>query len=233
MELAYIDIHSHLLPGVDDGFKEEQNSLDAIQEMAANGCREIVFTPHVNPDVMPVIPEARLKEVYNSFALKIPEEWGVRTSLAAEYMIVNNFEDRLRNPEELLTYPDGSILIEMSYYFRSENLENSVFDLVMAGYRPILAHPERYSYMADNLKDFEHLRDMGCRFQLNFMSLGGVYGPSSLHILTHLLKNKWYDFVATDLHTNSQLDRILAIKPERRVRKAFESCFPDFPDSSR
>ncbi|MBQ0025243.1 MAG: hypothetical protein KBT00_05935 [Bacteroidales bacterium] len=233
MVIAGKDIHNHLLPGVDDGFHDANESLEAIHRMAENGCRELVFTPHLNPDVAPFVPESELKKVYQSFSATIPAEWGVKTSLAAEYMVVRDFEKRLEHPKSLLTYPDNSILIEMSYYFRSENLENTVFSLVMAGYKPILAHPERYGYMADSIRDFEHLHDMGCRFQLNLMSLGGVYGPASVYILTKLLKNGWYDFAATDLHTIGQLDRILDIKMDRHTRKAFEKCFPDFPEFNK
>lgn len=219
--LKTCDIHNHLLPGVDDGFRQPRESLAAIRRLADAGVREITFTPHMNPDVYPEENEAHFKEVYDAFAESIPQEWGVKTALASEYMVVKDFHKRPAK-DELLAFPDRSILIEMSYYFRSENLEESVFALTSEGYKPILAHPERYLYMVECLEDFDRIRDMGCRFQLNWMSLTGVYGDASLKILKHLLSRGMYSFVATDLHTLHQLEAILSIKLPQKTLKLLE-----------
>lgn len=214
MKLPVKDIHCHLLPGVDDGFQHASDSLNALSRMAESGCRELVFTPHLNPDVYPDVAESHHREVYEVFREQIPAELGITTSLAAEYMVVNGFEDRVSSrADELLTYSDGSILVEMSYYYRSKNLEQVLFELNMAGLNPILAHPERYLYMADSLSDFDRIVEMGCRLQMNIMSLTGTYGRQSLCILDYLLKRDMYSFIATDLHSLNQLDRILAYKP--------------------
>lgn len=214
MKLAERDIHNHLLPGVDDGFRHTSDSLKAIERMVSAGCRNFIFTPHMNPDVYPDINEMRHREVYEEFSNKIPEGWNVRTSLAAEYMIVNGFEERVSSrADELLKYEDGSILVEMSYYFRSPNLEQTLFELNMAGLKPILAHPERYVYMVSSLGDFDRIADMGCRFQMNLMSVTGKYGTDSLVILNYLLKRGLYSFTATDLHSLTQLDGILNFRP--------------------
>lgn len=210
------DIHNHLLPGVDDGFRNAEDSLAAIKRMAQVGCKEIVFTPHMNPDVYPDETEAHFREVYKDLTAQIPAEWGVKTWLAAEYMVVKDFQ-MMADDKELLTYEDGSILIEMSYYFKSENIEEAVFALNTEGHRPILAHPERYLYMADNLSEFNRLRDMGCRFQMNRLSLSGIYGGESLKILDYLLSRGMYDFMATDLHTLSQLDKLGEISVRSKV----------------
>lgn len=228
MKLLDRDIHNHILPGVDDGFQKAEESLKALDSMARAGCRDIVFTPHLNPDVYPEIFEERHREVYESFRQQIPAEWGITTALAAEYMVVAGFEDRITSrADELLTYPDGSILVEMSYYYRSANLEQTLFELNMAGLKPILAHPERYLYMSDSLSDFDHLVDMGCRLQLNMMSLTGAYGPQSLKILDYLLGREMYSFMATDLHSLSQLEKIQEFKPgfflKRRLKKTLMS----------
>lgn len=217
MILPQIDIHNHLLPAVDDGFQKADDSYKAIRRMIDAGCHEFVFTPHMNPDVNPDVNEAMLKSAYDAFSKGLP--LGIKTHLAAEYMVVDNFESRLENPSSLLLQPDGSILIEMSYYFRSLNLENVIFQLSLQGIRPILAHPERYVYMADCLKDFDKLRDMGCCFQMNLMSLTGCYGKSSVAIMKYLVGNGFYDFKASDLHTLGQLDSILSIEKEGVLSK--------------
>ena len=214
MKLAERDIHNHLLPGVDDGFRHASDSLKAIERMASAGCRNLTFTPHMNPDVYPDVNEMRHREIYEEFSNTIPAEWNVRTSLAAEYMIVNGFEERVSSrADELLKYEDGSILVEMSYFFRSPNLEQTLFELNMAGLKPILAHPERYVYMASSLGDFDRIADMGCRFQMNLMSVTGKYGTDSLIILNYLLKRGLYSFTATDLHSLPQLDSIMNFRP--------------------
>ena len=215
MQLSSRDIHSHLLPGVDDGFQNEELSLRAIGIMAENGCKKLALTPHVNPDVNADMTEDRLRLVYEGFVPKIPKEWGLSVSLAAEYMVVSGFEERASKPDELLTFEDRSILIEMSYMYRSRNMEKVLFELNMAGLKPIVAHPERYPYMMECLEDFEKWHDMGCRFQLNFMSLTGKYGISSIKIMKYLFKHGLYDFVSTDLHGLGQLDAIISKKPCR------------------
>lgn len=214
LTLGVRDIHNHLLPGVDDGFRCAEDSLRAIKKMADNGVKEIVFTPHMNPELFVSETEAHLREVYADFSARIPAEWNLKTSLAAEYMCIKDFEHRASDPG-LLTYEDGSILVEMSYYYRSPNLESALFELVMAGKKPILAHPERYLYMAGSLKDFDRIAEMGCRFQMNYMSLTGAYGPDSLKIMRYLKERGYYHFAATDLHTVHQLDKILGINVEK------------------
>ena len=219
MKLCPTEIHCHLLPGVDDGFRNGESSLSAIRSMMEAGTRNIVFTPHMNPDVYPEMDEFRLRSVYQEFKQDLPE--GLGSHLAAEYMVVNGFDERVeREPESLLTYPDRSILIEMSYYFRSPNLEPAVFNLGLAGLQPILAHPERYLYMVDCLHDFDKLADMGCRFQMNMMSLTGKYGKGSIKILKYLLGKGMYDFIATDLHSIPQLDTILGSRVPFSMRRA-------------
>ncbi|MCQ2170415.1 MAG: hypothetical protein MJY48_02510 [Bacteroidales bacterium] len=210
MKIRTKDIHCHILPGLDDGFQDAGKSLEAIRMLAKAGCREITFTPHINPEQFPDTDEKLVRERYAQFVKQIPPELGITTSLAAEYMIVNGFEKRaMENPESLLCSSDKSVLIEMSYYYRSPNLEETVMGLVLNGYRPIIAHPERYLYMATCLDDFDSLRGSGCRFQLNYLSLAGYYGPSSVRIIKYLAKNGWCDFFSTDLHTVPQLYNIL------------------------
>ena len=216
------DIHNHLLPGVDDGFKTADESIVAINTMLENGVKEFVFTPHMNPDVYPNESEAHFREVYEQFNSQLSTlNFQLSTALAAEYMVVKGFEQRAADhADELLTYPDGSILIEMSYMYRSRNFEDAIFELVMAGLKPIVAHPERYLYMVDSLGEIDHWVDMGARLQLNLLSLTGQYGAASVRIMEHLLKHGLYSFVATDLHSNAQLARILETKVDAKLLKS-------------
>lgn len=221
MKISQTEVHCHLLPGVDDGFRSAESSLKAIGRMQAEGCCNFIFTPHLNPDVFPEMNEDRLKEVYESFAPAVPS--GIKTHLAAEYMVVNGFEEKVASrASDLLTFPDGvSILIEMSYFYRSQNLEQTVFELGIAGLKPIIAHPERYIYMSEKLSDFDRLADMGCRFQMNLLSLTGKYGKESLKILKYLMGKGLYSYAATDLHSNPQLESILDARVPLRYRSGY------------
>lgn len=230
MILSSQDIHNHLLPDVDDGFAEAENSLKAIKRMADAGCKDFIFTPHLNPEVYEDTNEELLRSTYAEFVKKIPAEWGVKTSLAAEYMVVKDFESRIGR-DELLTYPDGSILIEMSYYYPSHNLEQVIFRLVYEGYKPILAHPERYLFIKEQgLDNLDRYCDMGCRLQLNLMSLTGAYGHTSMRVINYLLDKGLYSFAATDLHSLKQLDIIMGGRPKglfigRKLQKVFGRKF--------
>ena len=215
------DIHNHLLPGVDDGFRNPEDSIQAIRTMVEHGVSEIVFTPHMNPDVYPNESESHFREVYEKFTFHLsPFTFHLKTALAAEYMVVKDFEHRVADhADELLTYPDGSILIEMSYLYRSRNFEDAIFELGMAGLKPIVAHPERYLYMVDSLRDYERWIDMGATLQLNYLSLTGQYGEASVKIMRHLLEHNMYSHVATDLHSLSQLNRLLTTKVDSKLLK--------------
>mgnify|MGYP003291931848 CR=1 FL=1 len=232
MRLPTRDIHSHLLPGVDDGFRSAEDSLRALREMSDAGCREFVFTPHINPDVYPGVNEETHKAAYDGFVRSIPSGLDITTSLAAEYMVVAGFEDRVSgSADTLLRMPDGSVLVEMSYMFRSRNLESALFELNIAGFRPILAHPERYTYMSDDLSEFDRIVDMGCSLQLNLMSVTGAYGPASVKIMKHLLRHDMYSYIASDLHSLNQLKRIMQFRPGffmRRDLRLFMKKNPDY-----
>lgn len=221
------DMHNHILPGVDDGFHTQEDSLAALRLFSEQGVHDITFTPHLNPDVFPNTTEQHLRDTYASFAQAIPAELALTTRLAAEYMVVNGFERRVaEHADELLCFPDKSILIEQSYLYPSRNLDETVFELTMAGFRPILAHPERYLYMADSLNDFEKLTDAGCRLQLNYMSLSGTYGPNSVRIMKHLLSHGMYSFCSSDLHSVPQFHNILSLRLDSGLWEQF-SAIPD------
>jgi len=224
MRLPIRDIHSHILPGVDDGFSSITDSLEALRRMKVQGVETVFLTPHINPDVTPRISESFLRDRYSAFVDAIGANPAPGLELAAEYMVVKDFEKRASDPD-LLAFPDGSVLIEMSYYFPSPNLEQTLFEMTMAGRKPILAHPERYLYLSGSLDEFDRYIDMGCRFQGNLLSLSGTYGPESLRIAQYLLKKNYYSFFSTDLHTVLQLELILSSSVHRKLRRDTSNFF--------
>ena len=195
--------------------------VEASKALADKGVEKGVLTPHVSSGLFPNRTEM-LKLEFDRLKTAMDDDLKgrLRLYLAAEYMIDEDFGDIV----EPLCYPDRSILVEMSYSNRSVNLLETVFNLVQEGYEPILAHPERYEFYFGgrepyNVAELEKLIDMGCRFQMNLMSLTGKYGKESIRILKYLLGKGMYSFAATDLHSNPQLDSILAAKVPLLLRR--------------
>ena len=202
------DIHSHILPGVDDGSGDISTSLAILRKMNDMGVERFVLTPHVSSGLYPNSAEMlKLEFARLQSSLDADLKSNVQLRLGSEYMIDEDF----LSIEEKLCYKNKRILVEMSYSERSINLLDVIFQLVEDGYEPVLAHPERYTFYygykrPSAIEELEKLIDMGCLFQLNIMSLTGAYGPASLANLKYFLDHDWYSFIATDVHSPSQLD---------------------------
>lgn len=195
------DWHCHILPGVDDGFRSLEDSLEALSRYESLGVSEVWLTPHVMEDV-PSTTEA-LKNRFSELcdAYKGP----LRLYLAAEYMMDNLFERRLRDRDLLPLGTGGKhLLVETSYYNPPAGLVEILKSIKTAGYFPVLAHPERYMYM--DMEDYSALMDGGVRLQLNLCSLVGMYGKEVQKKAFRLLRKGYFSIVGTDLHRLSQLD---------------------------
>jgi len=187
------DIHSHYLPGVDDGFQEKKDAVEALEEMVRLGVRRVYFTPHIMAD-LPKNHPAFLKERFDLFVKEAPSTIELR--LAGEYMLDAAFFDQEK--EGFLTIGKNHVLIEMSYMYASPELENIIYDLQIKDYVPLLAHPERYMFMDE--RKYRSVKRKGCRFQLNILSLSGQYGRRAQDVAWFLLQHGMYDFVGTDIH---------------------------------
>lgn len=204
------DVHSHILPGVDDGSDGLEESVSILTELQRLGVRRCIFTPHVSRSMFPnTAPD--LSARFEAFIPTLPEEIrsGMQFHLASEYMV----DEFFGGLTDRLYWPDGRILIEMSYYQRSREIRQTIFDLRMQGRQPVLAHPERYVFYqkafdrrTGKVDELEELVDMGCELQLNVMSLTGAYGTASLAIARWLLDAGMYRFIGTDVHSRGQID---------------------------
>lgn len=210
------DIHSHLIPGIDDGCSSIENSIASIRSLQELGFSRIVTTPHVMAEVYPNTPEIIQEGLTKLRAALKEREIDVSIEAAAEYKMDENFKTLVEN-DNLLTFGDKYILVEFSFVAAPMDLENTIFKLRTKGYRPILAHPERYLYLADNLEKFEELKALGCHLQLNLMSLVNQYGGMAKEIALKLLDRNMYDFFGTDLHRPEDvriLRKVLASRNE-------------------
>lgn len=198
---GFTDWHCHILPGVDDGVQSMAETLDILSRYEDLGVETVWLTPHIMEDI-PNTP-ARLRERFDE--LKAAYDGPVDLHLAAENMIDNLFEERL-DKNELLTIGESGthLLVETSYFNPPMDLYGTLERIKSKGYFPVLAHPERYAYMT--FKDYDRLRDMDVRLQLNMFSLTGDYGKSAYEKACKLLEKGYYCICATDLHRIVRLE---------------------------
>ncbi len=193
------DIHSHLIPGIDDGSRNIEESIALVRKLMELKYEKIVTTPHINYNYPNNTPELILKELKKlNDALK-NEGISITIEAAAEYLVDDGFEEKFLSGN-LLTFGKKHLLIEFSYHFPPTNLVNLIFKLQVEGYKIVLAHPERYTYWHKSMETYEDLKNRGVYFQLNMVSLTGIYSHHIRRIAEKLIDNNMIDFVGTDLH---------------------------------
>jgi tyrosine-protein phosphatase YwqE len=186
------DIHSHLLPGVDDGSPDIAHTQNLLAFMTELGYQELWFTPHVMHGMGNTAE--RLQQRFNEF---LPQYTGnLKIHLSSEYMMDEGFEERLTT--DPLPLGKDHLLVETSYMSSPTNLEDILLSVWNRRFKPLIAHPERYMYMEED--DYWYLHDKGYEFQLNLMSLSGYYGGRAKYVAEQLLMQNFYDYVGSDLH---------------------------------
>jgi tyrosine-protein phosphatase YwqE len=211
------DMHSHLIPGIDDGSPDMETSLRLIRGLSELGYHKLITTPHINTDHFRNTPEIILGGRDRVIGEIRERGLTVEFAAAAEYLIDDGFTANLAHSAGLaqaaqpqfpsfLPLKDNLILVELSFVVPAINLKQVVFDLQLKGYQPVLAHPERYVYFAGNKGWYDQLRDAGCLFQLNLLSFIGHYGREVRALADHLIKKKYVDYLGTDLHHERHLE---------------------------
>ncbi len=214
----FVDIHSHVLPGIDDGAKDLENSIALIEKMASYGIHNFITTPHVLGDVYPNSSNTiknKLKEVQNELTKRGLTHISIQA--AAEYMLDEQFS-LLLGRDDILTLKENYILVEMSYLSPPINLFEMLFEIQLKGYKPVLAHPERYVSYHNNFKIYQKLKTSGCLFQLNLLSLTEHYGKGVQKTTTRLLNENFYDFVGTDAHHFNHLALLQKVGTKKNLK---------------
>lgn len=219
-----VDFHSHLIPGIDDGARTMEESMDLSRRMAAMGYRKIITTPHVSADHYP-----NTREVILEGRDAVRERWsgecgvwrGVEIDVAAEYFLDEYFEELL-NTQPLLTLPGKRVLIEMAGVAPAHNLHDTIFKIRTKGYRPVMAHPERYPYYMRDFSGVERLKDYGCELQVNLLSLAGQYGSAIREQGFKIVRKGLADFLCTDLHRAQHADLLEEALKDKQMRKVLE-----------
>jgi tyrosine-protein phosphatase YwqE len=224
-DLAWLgaDMHSHLLPGIDDGSPDIETSIGLITGFQRLGFKKIITTPHILWEMYPNTPEiinARLQEVRDELKNR-----GVDIELhaAAEYFIDEHFAASLTSRDPLLTIKGNQVLVEVSTITAPFDMKEVLFEMQMQNYQPVIAHPERYIYLKQNKEFFEELRDSGCLFQLNLLALVGHYGSAVQELATWLMKNEFYEYAGTDLHHFNHLNLLSKLFHSPLYQKLKES----------
>ncbi|GAB3837109.1 tyrosine-protein phosphatase [Hymenobacter jeollabukensis] len=208
------DMHSHLLPGLDDGAETLEQSVELLRLMQTLGYRKLVMTPHIMGDFYRNTPEgvrgalASLQQAATAAGIE------VELDCAAEYYLDEFFMRRLETRDELLSFGGDKryVLFETSYINEPFNLQEAVFGLKSAGYQPVLAHPERYTYLYGRFPELEKIRENGALLQVNLNSLVGYYSSGAKRVAEKLIDAGLVDFVGTDAHNlkhMSALNRVL------------------------
>lgn len=201
----FIDIHSHLLPGIDDGATTIEDTISLITELKSIGVKEFITTPHIINSVWNNTKQSIELTYKNTITKLDSENEKVVLKAAAEYMFDSFFYDLLKKEEPLLTLKDNYILVEMSYVNPPLQLYDFIFELQIAGYIPVLAHPERYIFYHTNFNEYYKLKKAGCLFQLNLLSTVGYYGKEVAIVTQKLLDKDMYDFVGSDVHHENHI----------------------------
>ncbi len=186
------DIHSHILPGVDDGSPDVETSLQLLDFMAEVGYTTVWLTPHVMYDLHNTA--AKLQQRYDE--LLSAYQGDLQLHLASEYMMDQGLNERLTT--DPLRLGKEHLLVETSYMNPPAGLAEILISVWNAGFHPLIPHPERYMYM--ELEDYQELKSNGYEFQLNLLSLSGYYGSRPKLVAEDLLQRGMYDFVGSDLH---------------------------------
>lgn len=205
----FIDIHSHILPGIDDGAKTMGHSIELLTHMYKLGIRNYICTPHVIEGVWENSTE-KILSAYNEFKSVVDQTASlsnVNIRIAAEYMMDENFQQLLKN-KDFLPIKDNKILVEMSYLAPPANLFETIAEIQVKGFVPILAHPERYKSFHHDLAVYERLKTAGCLFQLNMISLTNYYGKDVHESAIWLIRNNMIDFIGSDLHHMRHMEQI-------------------------
>jgi tyrosine-protein phosphatase YwqE len=193
------DMHSHLLPGIDDGAKEIEHSLGMILKFHEMGYKKLIITPHVMEDFYRNSPEiilSKLNELRGEVA-----NLGIDMQLdaAAEYYFDETLIPKIKD-KSVLTFGDNHVLFEFSFGQEPMQISNLLFEFKVNGYRPILAHYERYPYYHNRPEKLNEFKESGVLIQLNLLSLTGHYGPGVEKMAKYLVDNEMVDFVGSDCH---------------------------------
>ena len=215
-----VDLHSHLIPGIDDGSQSMEESLTLLRGMEALGYQKVITTPHIMTDAYKNTPQIINEGLAELREAALEEGIKVEIDAAAEYYLDDGFVDLLEQGE-MMTVNGKYLLFETSYVSKPLRTEEMIFEITSAGYTPIMAHPERYRYIKEPLKEYGRFKELGVLFQVNLNSFGGHYGKSAKILADFLSKNGMIDFLGSDVHHQKHVSTLEAVFLSDAYREIF------------
>ncbi len=201
------DIHSHFIPGIDDGSPHLEASMEMLQAMSELGYRKVITTPHSMADGYRNTPEIILGGLEKLRAEVRRTGLNIEVEAAAEYYLDHELEQRVVK-REVLTFGQGLLLFELPFISEPAILLSVIFQMQTHDYRPVLAHPERYSFWYNDFSKYETMKDRGVLFQLNLVALSGAYGPQARQMAERLVDAGFYELVGSDCHNMNHIQAI-------------------------
>ena len=218
--LLTTDIHSHLLPGIDDGAADIKQSIKLIKGLMRLGYTKLITTPHVMQDYYPNTTEIISEKLaYLQQVLK-EQQINLTIEAAAEYFLDEFLLEKIDKKEKLLTFGNNYLLFETGFINESPYIKEFIFKLKSSGITPVMAHVERYSYL---LNDFEYVEDLverGALIQLNINSLTGFYSKPVRDFAKKLIDKSLIHFLGTDCHHENHLQLLAQAQKMKYYKKA-------------
>lgn len=219
LDLSWLktDMHSHLIPGIDDGSKSMEESVDMVKRLAGYGLKKIITTPHIMSEYYRNTPEI-IKMGLEDLQKAIKQEGlEIEIEAAAEYYMDEIFLEKVKDGEKMLTFGDNFILVETGFINKPQMLLDTIFHLEMAGYKPILAHPERYQYLIMDKKLQEELFERKLLLQVNLLSLTGFYSKQVKDFGETLVEKGVVALLGTDCHNSRYLDMLETLTKNQKI----------------
>jgi tyrosine-protein phosphatase YwqE len=218
-----VDMHSHLIPGIDDGSKTIEESLELVRRLAGFGLKKIITTPHVMSEYYRNTPEIIMTGLDHLRKAVKDEGIIIDIDAAAEYYMDEVFLERVQAGQKLLSFGDDYVLVETGFINKPQMLLDIIFHLEMAGYKPILAHPERYQYLIADKKLQEELIERKLLFQVNLLSFTGFYSKQVKEFGEMLVERNVVALLGTDCHNSRYLDMLESLPRHKKIYEKIQT----------
>lgn len=212
------DMHSHLIPAIDDGSKSMEDSLMMLRKFQELGYQKVVTTPHVMSDFYKNTPEIILGGLERVREAISKEGLTIKIEAAAEYYLDFHFDELIKQ-RKVLTFGDNHVLFELSFNDEPPRVKDTIFNLITEGYKPILAHVERYPFYINQWDKIDDYRERGVLLQLNINSLSGHYGPPVKKMAEQLIDRGWIDVIGSDCHHMGHLQMLESMLTNPHLHK--------------
>ncbi len=202
------DMHSHIIPGIDDGARTVDDSIALAKRFKALGYRKLIATPHIMADYFRNTPDTIRRGLDILREGLLQNEIDLEVDAAAEYYMDETFEKKVRE-KTVLTFGDNFLLFELSFINYPANINDMIKLMQDNGYRPVLAHPERYPYFHGSVDNYSRIKDQDCLLQTNAIALTGYYGTGPKTLAEEMIENNLVDFIGSDMHHLRHADALI------------------------